>query len=194
MVIRTYLHKTELWISILIWIDISYIKSECFLLPVVKEKYFFARRLEKKKKVKQRKDIVLECTLSDAQGQVTWSKNGEPVEVSLHQSQLIIQLRSDYLWHPIWAPSTLLAQFWGSIDVCQTIWSNPSSQFTSQKLAQRYEKMHFAADFLDIAATETIHVCCKLYFDPLFHYKSNNVVSSALNPSIQNLSCVVSHS
>lgn len=47
-----------------------------------KASYFFTQKLLKHMKVRQKKDIVLECMLSDPRPHVSWTKSGEPLEVS----------------------------------------------------------------------------------------------------------------
>jgi len=43
--------------------------------------YFFTQKLPKTAAVKRKKDLVLECMLSDPRPHVTWYKNGEKIEV-----------------------------------------------------------------------------------------------------------------
>ena len=43
--------------------------------------YFFTQKLPKTIPVKRKKDLVLECMLSDPRPSVTWTKNGEKLEV-----------------------------------------------------------------------------------------------------------------
>ena len=43
--------------------------------------YFFTQKLPKTMAVKRKKDLILECMLSDPRPHVTWFKNGEKIEV-----------------------------------------------------------------------------------------------------------------
>lgn len=43
--------------------------------------YFFTQKLPKTAPVKRKKDLVLECMLSDPRPSVIWMKNGEKIEV-----------------------------------------------------------------------------------------------------------------
>lgn len=46
-----------------------------------KVEYYFTQKLPKTMAVKRKKDLMLECMLSDPRPNVTWYKNGEKIEV-----------------------------------------------------------------------------------------------------------------
>ena len=48
-----------------------------------KVEYFFTQKLPKTMAVKRKKDLQLECMLSDPRPHVTWYKNGEKIEVTI---------------------------------------------------------------------------------------------------------------
>ena len=50
--------------------------------------YFFTQKLPKTMAVKRKKDLLLECMLSDPRPHVTWYKNGEKIEVGTVLSRL----------------------------------------------------------------------------------------------------------
>ena len=52
------------------------------LLAEKKVLYYFTQKLPPKMVVKQKKELVLECMLSDPRPHVKWLKDGEPIEVS----------------------------------------------------------------------------------------------------------------
>lgn len=51
----------------------------CFLGK--KTEYFFTQKLLKTTSVKRKQDLILDCMLSDPRPSVTWTKNGEKIEV-----------------------------------------------------------------------------------------------------------------
>jgi len=55
----------------------------CCYLSVAGKKveYYFTQKLPKTMAVKRKKDLLLECMLSDPRPHVTWYKNGEKIEV-----------------------------------------------------------------------------------------------------------------
>ena len=58
--------------------------KQCSAELKVKEKkilYHFTRRLDDEERVRQKKDIILECMLNDPRPAVKWLKNGQPLEV-----------------------------------------------------------------------------------------------------------------
>lgn len=53
------------------------------LLVAKKAEFFFTQKLPKTIAVKRKKDLQLECMLSDPRPAVTWYLNGEPLEVDI---------------------------------------------------------------------------------------------------------------
>ena len=62
-----------------------YFPHFCLILPQTEKRasFFFTQKLPKKANVRQKKDLVLECMLSDPRPAVKWLKNGEPLEVNI---------------------------------------------------------------------------------------------------------------
>jgi len=54
---------------------------QCSWVIGKKVEYFFTQKLPKTMAVKRKKDLLLECMLSDPRPHVTWYKNGEKIEV-----------------------------------------------------------------------------------------------------------------
>jgi len=57
-----------------------------------KVEYFFTQKLPKTAAVKRKKDLLLECMLSDPRPHVTWFKNGEKIEVYYSLQALSLSL------------------------------------------------------------------------------------------------------
>ena len=63
---------------------------QCFTFDVTEKKqlYHFTQLLPKTATVRQKKEIVLECMLSDTRPHVKWLKNGQPIDVSIRVSNV----------------------------------------------------------------------------------------------------------
>ena len=57
--------------------------TRCCCATAKKVEYYFTQKLPKTMAVKRKKDLVLECMLSDPRPHVTWYKNGEKIEVTV---------------------------------------------------------------------------------------------------------------
>lgn len=77
-------NKLEVWVGIfsVILSKIILPKISRIAFAAKKTEYHFTQKLPKTAAVKRKKDLVLECMLSDPRPQVQWYLNGEPLEVS----------------------------------------------------------------------------------------------------------------
>jgi obscurin-RhoGEF protein len=77
-------------------------ETSCYLtVEAKKTEYFFTQKLPKTATVKRKKDLSLECMLSDPRPQVTWYRNGEKLEyttgkfeISRRENRCILKIKN----------------------------------------------------------------------------------------------------
>ncbi|KAK2158172.1 hypothetical protein LSH36_175g03003 [Paralvinella palmiformis] len=100
-----------------------------------KQLYYFTQKLPKTTKVRQRKDLLLECMLSDPRPHVKWFKNGEPVEytpnkieISRRENRCILRIKNA-------APDDACqytCEVEGDTTTCDVIVDEPEFEFVKQ--------------------------------------------------------------